>query len=161
MSRPGGVNLDGHRVAKWDITKIKICELIGFVDIIIDWWQNAKFRPGGIFHLVLSEYFNQISDFTNQTFVTSPFWYTTETIKPAVWRLLWLAPVNGLSGEKCIHVIGSNNSIVYTLSGDFQNTTKPLPIPTTITISTSITIPKFIPIPAPRSTSTPIPKTIP
>ena len=44
--------------------------------LITDWWKNAKFRHGGIFHLDLSEYYNQTSDFTNKLFVTSSLRYS-------------------------------------------------------------------------------------
>ena len=38
--------------------------------------KNANFRHGGIFHLDLSEYYNKISDFTNQIFVTLSLQYS-------------------------------------------------------------------------------------
>ena len=44
--------------------------------LMTDWWQNAKFLFGGIFRLVLAECYNQISDFTNQIFVTSSLWFS-------------------------------------------------------------------------------------
>ena len=38
--------------------------------------NNSKFQHGNIFHLVLSEYFNQTTDFTNLIFVTSSLGYS-------------------------------------------------------------------------------------
>ena len=43
--------------------------------LITDWWQNAKFRHGGIFHPVLYKYYNQMRDFTNQIYVKSSLSY--------------------------------------------------------------------------------------
>ena len=33
----------------------------GNMSLITDWWQNTKIPHGGIFHLNLSEYYNQIT----------------------------------------------------------------------------------------------------
>ena len=41
---------------------------------------------GGIFHLNLSEYYNQISDFTNQIFVTSSLRYSIFLLMSKYYR---------------------------------------------------------------------------